>query len=65
MSAKDLKCVDCKKGRHKDRYSGFCDWNTTNFTIPEAERTADNPKIRAPQQQPNGNSAPSHYDKLA
>ena len=43
-----ITCVDCKGTHHKDRYSGYCPWNTSNFTLPVEERTPDNPKIKRP-----------------
>ena len=46
--SKAMTCVDCKGTRHKDRYSGYCPWNTSNFTLPVEERTPDNPKIKRP-----------------
>ena len=57
-SSKSLTCVDCKVPRHRDRYSGYCSWNTSNFTLPVEERTPDNPKIRRPAQENAGTQQP-------
>jgi hypothetical protein len=62
-SAKNLKCTDCKKEKHLNKFSGYCDWNTSNFTIPLNEQTENNPKIKAPQ--PKQDSTTTQYDKVA
>ena len=46
-----MVCPDCKGTRHKDKYSGYCSRNISNFTIPEGERTPNNPKLKQPGQQ--------------
>ena len=56
MCIRDRVCADCKTPRHRDRYSGYCSWNTSNFTLPVEERTPDNPKIRRPTQENAGGS---------
>ena len=58
-----MMCVDCKGTRHKDRYSGYCSWNTTNFTLPVEERTPDNPKIKRPTQENPVGTQPQRSNK--
>ena len=60
-----MVCVDCKGTHHKDRYSGYCPWNTSNFTLPVEERTPDNPKIRRPTAGSNSGAQPQRNNKYA
>ena len=61
--SKLMVCVDCKGTRHKDRYSGYCSWNTTNFTLPVDERTPDNQKIKRPTQENAVGTQPQRSNK--
>ena len=63
--SKTMVCVDCKGTRHRDRYSGYCPWNTSNFTLPVAERTPDNPKIRRPTSENSSGTYPPRINKYA
>ena len=60
-----MVCVDCKGTRHKDRYSGYCPWNSSNFTLPVEERTPDNPKIRRPTSGSNSGNQPQRNNRYA
>ena len=63
--SKTMVCVDCKGTHHKDRYSGYCPWNSSNFTLPVEERTPDNPKIRRPTSGSNPGAQPQRNNRYA
>ena len=58
-----MTCIDCKGPRHKDCYSGYCPWNSSNFTLPMEERTPDNPKIRNPAAGSNAGAQPQRNNR--
>ena len=58
-----MVCVDCKGTCHRDHYSGYCSWNTTNFTLPVEKRTPENPKIREPTQETAGGTQPQKSNR--
>ena len=64
QSSKSMVCSDCKGTRHRNKFSGYCSWNSANITIPVEERTQDTPKIRQPTQQAAGGGQQSGGSKF-
>ena len=50
-TAAKLTCTKCSKKGHRDQWSGYCPWNSTNFMVPTEQRIAENTNIKPPTQE--------------